>query len=448
MNYIIKFFEDKAKLFYVRKILVVAAASYLLFGLIYRTYPEVSDPMGLNQRILAASVFLTVYFLSYFVDKVKKNVYNFFYYTVYFANFQLIYLSYINGLTLNYAFSIIIVNVICNLLIKAQGELKRYFIIMLIVVTFTTLYTANTGVDKFVFLAVFYVISFAAFFISKLSYLNIKNIKDKKIYYKKLFDKSPIGLAKCDKTGKILDINKYMLELSAKSSKDFFLGKNIFELLNLDKIDLSQIKGDEYLESKVNFTRGKELWVDYSIEKIENDQNDKYIIAFKDISSRKALERRLTFLSFHDQMTGLYNFRYFMKEIERYDKSRELPISIMVIDIDGLKSINDTKGHAFGNKIIKKTAKILKSAVRTEDILARVGGDEFAVILPKTDLQTAEKVSNRINKKIEEYNNENYKEAVIQLSIGWGTKEDDQTSLIKILDYADLKMYDAKNINS
>ena len=179
LDYISKIFKGKAKIFYVRKILLVAAAAYLLFGIFYRTCPGVIDPMGLEQRILAASVFLVVYFLSYLMDKVKNNVYTLFYYTVYFANFHLLYLAYINELTLNYAFSIIIVNVICNLLIKAQGELKRYFIIILIGVTFTTLYTANPGVDKFVFLAVFYVISFASFFISKLSYINIKNVKDK-----------------------------------------------------------------------------------------------------------------------------------------------------------------------------------------------------------------------------------------------------------------------------
>jgi len=447
LNYIIKFFEDKAKLFYVRKILVVAAAAYLLFGLFYRTYPGVSDPMGLNQRIFAASVFLTVYLLSYLMDKVKENVYTFFYYTVYFANFHLLYLAFIHEITLNYAFSIIIVNVICNLLIKAQGELKRYFIIMLIGVTFTTLYTANPGIDKFVFLAVFYVISFASFFISKLSYVNIKNVKDKEIYYKKLFEKSPIGLLKCDEDGNIIDINNHMVELSTEKSKSFFIGKNIFEMLNIDKVDLNQIDDDENFEFKVNFPFEEAIWVDYSIEKVQEGENDEYIIAFKDISNRKALEKKLSFLSFHDHMTGLYNYRYFIQELERYDKSRELPISVIIIDIDELKVINDTRGHIFGNKIIRETAEILDSAVRKEDVLARVGGDEFAIILPNTDLTTAKKVGQRINKKLEEYNNQNSEED-IQISLGWGTKEDHETSLKDILDYADLKMYDAKKPKS
>lgn len=441
-------FEGKEKLFYIRKILVLATAAYLLFGLFYRTYPGLTDPMSLNQRILAASVFLIIYLLSYFLDKVKNNVEKYFYFTVYFANLHLIYLAYQNKITLNYAFSIIIVIGICNILIKSQKELKRFNIIMVILVSFTTIYTIEPRVNEFVFLAVFYIIVLASYIISKLGYLNVKNIKDKKTYYKKLFDKSPVGLLKCDSNGNILDINQYMLELSDKDNKEFFIGKNIFDLINIERFNLDEAEKKEYLESKVNFQWETELWVDYSVEKVLEGKINQYIIAFKDITSRKALEKRLTYLSYKDKMTGLYNYRYFMKELDKLDSSRKIPISILVTDIDELKTINDQKGHIFGNKIIKKTAEILKDSVREEDTLARFGGDEFAVLLPNTDSKTAEKVGKRINSKLEEYNKNRPQDERISLSIGWGTKESNQTSLKEILEYADLKMYDVKNLSN
>jgi diguanylate cyclase (GGDEF)-like protein len=238
-----------------------------------------------------------------------------------------------------------------------------------------------------------------------------------------------------------------MLELSDKDNKDFFIGKNIFDLINIERFNLDEAEEKEYLESKVNFQWENELWVDYSVEKVLESAVNEYIIAFKDITSRKALEKRLTYLSYKDKMTGLYNYRYFMKELDKLDSSREIPISILVTDIDELKAINDEKGHIFGNKIIKKTAEILKDSVRENDTLARLGGDEFAVLLPNADSQTAEKVGKRIYSKLEEYNKKSPQDERISLSIGWGTKESNQTSLKEILEYADLKMYDVKNLS-
>ena len=446
MEYIIKFFRDKAKLFYVRKILIAAVISYLLFGFVYRTNSVVKDPMGLDQRLLAAGVFLILYILSYTVEKVKENIYQYFYYAVYFANFHLLYLAYQNKMSLNYAYSIIIVITICNLLIKAQGQLTRFNLIMIIAVSFVTLYTRNPVVNKLVFLIVFYIITLAAFTISKLSYLNIKNIQDKKSYYKKLFEKSPIGLVKCDREGNILDVNNYILQLTNKESIEYFLDKNIFDIIEVDKLDMEDVIKEKNYELKVKFPNISAFWVDCSIEKLANNDKSEYILAFKDITNKKELEKRLTFLSFHDQMTGLYNYRYFMKELERYNKSRELPISILVIDIDELKIINDTKGHLEGNKIIKKTAGLLKESVRGEDILARIGGDEFAVILPNTDSKTAKEIGKRINKKINELNKERKEDLKISLSIGWSTKTDSDMNLKDILNKADLKMYNIKDL--
>lgn len=444
MEFLINFFEKKSKLFYIRKIILFTGFMYLIFGLLYKTSILTEDPIGFNHRIFSASVFFLTYLGSFYIGVIKNNIYKVFYFLIFFANIHLLYLAYINDMDLNFAFSIIIIMFISNLLLKPQGQLKTFNIIMIVLVSIVTVYIHNILVNKFVFLMIFYVMSIASFLISKLSYLNVKNIKDREIYYKNLFKKSPIGLVRCNNEGNILDINEYMVKLSQKENKKYFIGKNIFDILGIEKIELDKITNDKSFEYEVSFFGDENIWLEMTVEKIEKNENV-YILAFKDISSNKRLEEDLTYLSFHDQMTGLYNYRYFKNEIERFNKSRKLPISILIIDIDRLKSINDSKGHIKGNEIIKNTADILQSAVRDEDILARVGGDEFGIILPNTKEETAEKICKRIYNKIESYNSKETNNTVISISIGWATKVDKDTSLYETLETADQNMYASKD---
>lgn len=444
MEFLINFFEKKSKLFYIRKIMLFTVFMYLIFGLLYKTSILAEDPIGLNHRIFSASVFFLIYLGSFYIGLIKNNIYKAFYFLIFYANIHMLYLAYINDMALNFAFSIIIVIFISNLLLKPQEQLKTFNIIMIVLVSIVTIYISNISVNKFVFLMIFYVMSIASFLISKLSYLNLKNIKERETYYKNLFKKSPIGLVRCGNTGNILDINEYILELSQKQNKDYYIGNNIFKILDIEQKNLDEIDNNKSFEYEVSFFGDEKIWLEMTVEKIEKDENV-YILAFKDISSNKKLEEDLTYLSFHDQMTGLYNYRYFKNEIERFNKSRKLPISILIIDIDRLKSINDSKGHIKGNEIIKNTADILQSAVRYEDILARVGGDEFGIILPYTKEKTAEKICKRIYNEIESYNNKETNKTVISISIGWATKVDKDTSLYETLETADQNMYASKD---
>jgi PAS domain S-box-containing protein len=107
-------------------------------------------------------------------------------------------------------------------------------------------------------------------------------------------------------------------------------------------------------------------------------------------------DKRILKLTYNDSLTGLYNRRFFEKEIERLDTQRQLPISIIVADINGLKIINDSLGHKKGDELLIKSAELLKEVIREEDILARYGGDEFAILLPQTEKSVAEKIIKRI----------------------------------------------------
>jgi diguanylate cyclase (GGDEF)-like protein/PAS domain S-box-containing protein len=152
-------------------------------------------------------------------------------------------------------------------------------------------------------------------------------------------------------------------------------------------------------------------------------------------------DKKIRKLTYKDSLTGLYNRRFFEEELERLDTKRQLPISIIVADINGLKIINDSLGHKKGDHLLKKSAEILKESTRKEDILARQGGDEFAILLPKTGKETAEKIIARIKEKSRQTNDD---ELTVTMALGVAVKNDSNQSIEDILRTADNAMYQNK----
>ena len=170
--------------------------------------------------------------------------------------------------------------------------------------------------------------------------------------------------------------------------------------------------------------------------------NEEYEFAFaQDITVRKEKEKEIKYLLYRDTLTGLYNRRFFNEQINRLDTKRQLPISIIMADVNGLKIINDSYGHKKGDELLVKTANILKNSLRDEDIIARHGGDEFAILLPKTPKKKAKKIINRIREKTEIT-----KENPIPISIGLGlaTKSEKKENIQATLKRADNIMYKNK----
>ena len=123
--------------------------------------------------------------------------------------------------------------------------------------------------------------------------------------------------------------------------------------------------------------------------------------ALVDITERKLMEIESQFIGTHDNLTKLYNRAFFEEELSRLEKSRLFPVSIIMIDVDELKIINDTQGHAVGDKMLQRMAKVLKESFRAEDVVARIGGDEFVVVLPMTGENAANLAQKRINHFLE-----------------------------------------------
>jgi len=160
---------------------------------------------------------------------------------------------------------------------------------------------------------------------------------------------------------------------------------------------------------------------------------------------RKRIEEKIRYLSFHDALTDLYNRAYFEEELERYNFPRYYPLSIMMVDINGLKVINDTFGHHEGDKLLQHLASLLNSISRKGDVVARLGGDEFAILLPSTTAEQVHDFHERIKKTCEE---DNIKPTYLRPSIALGcvTQKGEYQDTETLLKEVDKRMYQDKNI--
>lgn len=169
----------------------------------------------------------------------------------------------------------------------------------------------------------------------------------------------------------------------------------------------------------------------------------------EDITERMELQNKLERQAHQDYLTDLFNRRYFMEQgqielsrAQRYGNA----LSLFMIDVDHFKSINDTRGHKTGDVVLQRMSDILRETLRTVDIIGRIGGEEFAVLLPETDLQSATDVADRLRERVAgtPVVSEDGPSLHFTISIGVSTLKDKNTNLDILLMQADNALYQAK----
>lgn len=293
-----------------------------------------------------------------------------------------------------------------------------------------------------------------------ITYLNdIGNeIKERELF-KSILLSIDEGIVATDLYGKIVIINKTGERLTEWKEKDI-LNLNIFDVFKVyddndeNKITesiLELIQNGETIKNEESMLLKSKTGIDipivYDISPVKDNEGEIYgmVINFRDISEKIAKDKEIDYITYHDGLTGVYNRNFFNEKIKNIDLEENLPISIIMGDVNGLKLTNDAFGHLMGDKLLLSAANIMKRVCRDSDIIVRWGGDEFIILLPKTKQEDVEEISERIK-------NECIKENVdllnISISLGYDTKTNKDEDIMKSVTNAEEMMYKIKMLES
>lgn len=263
------------------------------------------------------------------------------------------------------------------------------------------------------------------------------------------------GVISTDNEGRVLIMNRVAEDLTGWNVEDA-KGKEFRQVFNIidelsrgkapDPIRQVLDSGEpvELEENCILISReGRETPIEDSAAPIRDKEGETtgVVIVFRDCSEKRERQKEIEYLSYHDQLTGLYNRRFFEEELRRLDVPRNLPLSLVMIDVNGLKLFNDAFGHNAGDELLEKVAEVLRKVCRADDIAARIGGDEFMILLPLTDRDHLDPLMARISDAMSK---ERVKDLPVSVSLGGATKTDAGESVEKVFDMAEDQMYRRK----
>ncbi|MGM0495804.1 MAG: HD domain-containing phosphohydrolase [Bacillota bacterium] len=226
-----------------------------------------------------------------------------------------------------------------------------------------------------------------------------------------------------------------------------FIGKTITQVFGdngneRDKIYTKALQGEHSIYDWHHKTNNKILYFESSISPIYDEDN--IIIGAvgisRDITEPMEKQKQIEYISTHDFLTGLYNRRYFVETFSKI-KEKQYPVGLMMLDLNGLKILNDAYGHDIGDKALKKAAKTILKITPSKATVSRIGGDEFAIILPNTSNEELQQVKSKIDEALNKITIEN---VPLSIAIGYEISNDYNSELQELLKNAENSMYRSK----
>lgn len=269
--------------------------------------------------------------------------------------------------------------------------------------------------------------------------------------FRVFLDVHPEFVVRCMQEIRVLDVNRQTLALFGAASKDELLARldRVFqgEARESFAAQLGDLWAGRLVHQRevVNHTLGGarvDALMQFAVLAGHESRWDRVLVSLTDITARKQAESYLEFLGKHDSLTKLRNRAYFTEELERLERRGPQPVSIVMCDLNGLKTVNDGLGHGAGDKLLQRAGEVLATAAAGPACAARIGGDEFALVLPATDAQEAGRIVERLHELVA-VNNQFHQSSVLSFATGAATSRAGER-LEAVVNRADQRMYAMK----
>jgi diguanylate cyclase (GGDEF)-like protein/PAS domain S-box-containing protein len=279
-----------------------------------------------------------------------------------------------------------------------------------------------------------------------------KQLRHSEAHYRALVENPTFGICHFDVDGRFLDVNDALVTMLGYESKNELMGVNLATEIIRDPVERTQLiesykkTGDvDLIEVELKRKDGMPMRARLSGRQVGDEKGAPHgcEVIVEDVTAHRASEDHLRHLAATDALTGLANYRKLSEtlesEINRSGRTTR-PFAVLLIDLNGMKQINDTHGHLAGNRALCRLADIFRSSCRSIDTAARYGGDEFAILLPETSAVEANAAVRRICEQL----SSDRDEPMISVSVGLAVYPEDGVTIEGLLQAADRSLYKMK----